>query len=237
MATGKPARPDTAPAIRRPTTTSSCWPRTTTGYHNLIKLVSIGYLEGFYYRPRIDKELLAKHSRGAHRPLGLPERRDRAARPRGAATRRGAAERRGRSRDLRRGPLLPRAHGPRHRGAAAGQRGPHSRIARPHRAAPGRHQRLPLPAARTTPTPTTCCSASGPARRCRTPERIRFDSRSSTSRSRRGDGRGSSRTSPRRSPTPSAIAELCDFTLQERVDPARLRRAAPASRSRATSRR
>ena len=35
-----------------------------TGYHNLIKLVSKSYLEGFYYRPRIDKELLAKYSSG-----------------------------------------------------------------------------------------------------------------------------------------------------------------------------
>ncbi len=35
-----------------------------TGYHNLVKLVSAGYLEGFYYRPRVDKELLAKHSAG-----------------------------------------------------------------------------------------------------------------------------------------------------------------------------
>ncbi len=34
------------------------------GYHNLMKLVSIGYLEGFYYRPRIDKEVLARHSEG-----------------------------------------------------------------------------------------------------------------------------------------------------------------------------
>ena len=34
------------------------------GYHNLIKLVSAGYTEGFYYKPRIDKELLAKHSAG-----------------------------------------------------------------------------------------------------------------------------------------------------------------------------
>jgi DNA polymerase-3 subunit alpha len=34
------------------------------GYRNLIKLVSAGYLEGFYYRPRIDYELLAKHSSG-----------------------------------------------------------------------------------------------------------------------------------------------------------------------------
>src|SRR5437763_9564653 len=37
---------------------------TSEGYHNLIKLVSAGYTEGFYYRPRIDKELLAQHARG-----------------------------------------------------------------------------------------------------------------------------------------------------------------------------
>src|ERR1051325_9565289 len=34
------------------------------GYQNLVKLVSKGYLEGFYYKPRIDKELLAQHSEG-----------------------------------------------------------------------------------------------------------------------------------------------------------------------------
>ncbi len=37
---------------------------TNEGYKNLIKLVSAGYTEGFYYRPRIDKELLAQHSAG-----------------------------------------------------------------------------------------------------------------------------------------------------------------------------
>src|SRR3984957_8829981 len=34
------------------------------GYQNLVKLVSAGFLEGFYYKPRIDYDLLAKHSRG-----------------------------------------------------------------------------------------------------------------------------------------------------------------------------
>src|SRR3974390_1014871 len=34
------------------------------GYHNLIKLVAAGFLEGFYYKPRIDYDLLAKHSKG-----------------------------------------------------------------------------------------------------------------------------------------------------------------------------
>jgi DNA polymerase-3 subunit alpha len=35
-----------------------------TGYKNLVKLATAGYLEGFYYRPRIDKELLSRHSEG-----------------------------------------------------------------------------------------------------------------------------------------------------------------------------
>src|SRR5438128_12637102 len=34
------------------------------GYRNLIKLVSTSYLEGFYYKPRIDKDLLARHAKG-----------------------------------------------------------------------------------------------------------------------------------------------------------------------------
>ena len=34
------------------------------GYKNLIKLVSTAFLEGFYYKPRIDKDLLAAHSKG-----------------------------------------------------------------------------------------------------------------------------------------------------------------------------
>jgi DNA polymerase-3 subunit alpha len=37
---------------------------TNEGYKNLIKLVSSGYTEGFYYRPRIDKDLLAAHASG-----------------------------------------------------------------------------------------------------------------------------------------------------------------------------
>jgi len=34
------------------------------GYKNLVKLVSAGYTEGFYYKPRIDKELLREHREG-----------------------------------------------------------------------------------------------------------------------------------------------------------------------------
>ncbi len=38
--------------------------RSQTGYKNLIKLVSLGYTEGFYGKPRIDLELIKKHSDG-----------------------------------------------------------------------------------------------------------------------------------------------------------------------------
>ena len=38
--------------------------RDEEGYHNLVRLVSIGYTEGFYHRPRIDKDVLARHSAG-----------------------------------------------------------------------------------------------------------------------------------------------------------------------------
>ncbi|MCP3676334.1 MAG: DNA polymerase III subunit alpha, partial [Deltaproteobacteria bacterium] len=38
--------------------------KNSTGYRNLCKLVTAGHLEGFYYKPRIDKELLREHSEG-----------------------------------------------------------------------------------------------------------------------------------------------------------------------------
>ena len=38
--------------------------RDETGYKNLIKLVTAAHLEGYYYKPRIDKELLAAHKDG-----------------------------------------------------------------------------------------------------------------------------------------------------------------------------
>jgi DNA polymerase-3 subunit alpha len=38
--------------------------RNEEGYHNLLQLVTLSYLEGFYYKPRIDLELLGKHREG-----------------------------------------------------------------------------------------------------------------------------------------------------------------------------
>ncbi|HHT9125939.1 MAG TPA: DNA polymerase III subunit alpha [Candidatus Brocadiia bacterium] len=36
----------------------------STGYKNLLKLATAAYLEGFYYKPRVDKEILSKHCKG-----------------------------------------------------------------------------------------------------------------------------------------------------------------------------
>jgi len=38
--------------------------RKRDGYRNLVKLISAAHLDGFYYRPRIDKDLLAAHADG-----------------------------------------------------------------------------------------------------------------------------------------------------------------------------
>ncbi|MFP4657608.1 MAG: DNA polymerase III subunit alpha, partial [Desulfonatronovibrionaceae bacterium] len=38
--------------------------RNLVGYKNLIKIVSHGWLQGFYYKPRVDKEVLKRHSEG-----------------------------------------------------------------------------------------------------------------------------------------------------------------------------
>ncbi len=38
--------------------------RDATGFRNLMRLSSLSFLEGFYYKPRIDKEILERHSQG-----------------------------------------------------------------------------------------------------------------------------------------------------------------------------
>ncbi|MFK7925576.1 MAG: DNA polymerase III subunit alpha [Bacteroidia bacterium] len=40
------------------------WAKDTEGYHNLIKLCSYGFTDGYYYKPRIDKSILRKHVGG-----------------------------------------------------------------------------------------------------------------------------------------------------------------------------
>ena len=42
----------------------TCSRKIKTGYRNLMELVSAGYLEGFYYKPRVDRELLKSIPKG-----------------------------------------------------------------------------------------------------------------------------------------------------------------------------
>src|SRR5690606_20576569 len=46
--------------------------RNAQGYQNLIKLCSAGWTEGFYYKPRIDKELFQQHADGLIATSGCP---------------------------------------------------------------------------------------------------------------------------------------------------------------------
>ena len=92
--------------------------RNEAGYRNLLRLVTDAHLEGFYHRPRIDKELLAERSEGLIGLSGCLASEVCAA----AAQRAGRARRAEVAGDLpghlRPGWLLHRAAGPRVAGAA-----------------------------------------------------------------------------------------------------------------------
>ncbi|HQL30160.1 MAG TPA: DNA polymerase III subunit alpha, partial [Thermoanaerobaculales bacterium] len=53
-----------APGRRRPYDHLVLLAESDLGYRNLVRLVSLGYLEGFYHKPRISKTLLADHAEG-----------------------------------------------------------------------------------------------------------------------------------------------------------------------------
>ena len=113
------------------------------GYRNLVKLASSAYIEGFYYKPRIDKDLLARHADGL---IGLSAcLRGEVCRGAGADRVRGGAPIGLRSaRYFRQREFLPRDAGPGHGGREAHQSADGAAFARDgHRA--GGHQRLPLP--------------------------------------------------------------------------------------------
>ena len=80
--------------------------RNLAGYQNLINLVSKAYLEGFYYKPRMDKEILKAAPRGTDCPVRLLERRNPVPHwPEGHGWRHGCGWRV--SGNLREGALLP----------------------------------------------------------------------------------------------------------------------------------
>ena len=55
---------DRSSAVRDPAFHFTLLAANETGYRNLVKLISTAHLDGFHYRPRIDKELLGQHSAG-----------------------------------------------------------------------------------------------------------------------------------------------------------------------------
>src|SRR5664280_1900813 len=48
------------------------WATNAAGYANLIKLSSLASLEGYYYKPRMDRELLARYADGVIGTTGCP---------------------------------------------------------------------------------------------------------------------------------------------------------------------
>ncbi len=60
----KGSRTDRTPKSREDTSHLTLLAKDSEGYQNLMLLVSKGFTEGFYYDPRIDKDLLSKHHEG-----------------------------------------------------------------------------------------------------------------------------------------------------------------------------
>ncbi|MFP5287064.1 MAG: PHP domain-containing protein, partial [Thermoanaerobaculia bacterium] len=128
-----------------------------TGYRNLLKLTSSAYLEGFYYKPRIDKGLLRQHSEGL---IGLSAclkgeinekivgNLEKEARPRRATSWRSSATA---TSIWRCRTMGSPSSGWRTRSSAGSRAAPASRSSSPTIATTTR---------RTTPSPTTSCSAS-----------------------------------------------------------------------------
>ena len=195
---GRPPR-QVAARRARPPTTWCCWPRTTTGFQNLIKLVSAGYPEGFYYKPRIDKELLAQHSEGL---IGLssclkgevaerdPHRARQARRWRRRPTYRdilGAEQ------------LLPRDAGPGHRGAAGRQQRPAADRAATSACRSSCTNDVPLPAPATTRKPHDVLLCIGTGKSVHDEKRLQYHGDQFFLKTADADGARSSATTPRRS--------------------------------------
>jgi DNA polymerase-3 subunit alpha len=114
-----------------------------TGYRNLVKLVSAAHLEGMYYKPRIDKEILAQHAKASSAPAPASRAKSRATSSPAAHEGR-RASRSTPSKHLRAGRFLPRDRRPRHPAAARRRRGT-AQVRQAVRPENRRHQRRPLP--------------------------------------------------------------------------------------------
>ena len=147
----------------------------TAGMHNLFRLSSRSSLEGFFYKPRADRELLAEYANGLIATTGCPSGEIQTWLRIGDYEK-ARAERRRFPRHLRRRQLLPRVDGsrPRHREAGAAKTCSDWPAISPCRSSP--------PTTCTTPTPRDAdtheillCVQSG--KTMADPNRFKFDSR------------------------------------------------------------
>ena len=132
---------------------------TDEGYRNLIQLASLAFLEGYYYKPRLDWSCSKRHHAGLIATTGclgghVLQSLCRATRP--ARSRRRPASRTSSARQPVRRTAGPRLPAQRHQPQA-------DRHRQADRRAAGRHQRQPLHAPRGPPRPRRC-SASRPVR-------------------------------------------------------------------------
>ena len=214
VAPGQPARPRAAtPARRR--TTWCCWPRRIEGYHNLIKLVSAGYTEGFYYKPRIDKELLAQHAKGL---IGLSScLKGEVAEGLSHQQERKALEAAG---GVSRHPRARATSSSRCSGTASRSSGSSTAGCRRSRAISD----LPLVCTNdvhylreTDAHPHDILLCIGTGKAFSDPKRLRYDAQAVLPEDRRGDGGGRSRTFPTRCANTVRIAERCNVDARRRA--------------------
>ena len=57
-------RNDKSPGVQKQTYHQLLLAKNEEGYKNLMKLTTVAHLEGFYYKPRVDLEVLKEHSEG-----------------------------------------------------------------------------------------------------------------------------------------------------------------------------
>ena len=235
----RPAEPLRQEAGRRPTTsttsTSSSSSRTRRATGTSASSSPRAYLEGFYYRPRIDKELLAAHSEGliglssclkgevaSWLARGFPEKAEEAARDYAAIFAPGdfylELQDHG----------LPRAEG----------RQPPARRARPQaRPAPRGHERHPLRRAGRTPRARTSSLCIQTNRKISDPDRLKFSTDQFYFKSGgRWPSSSTRRPTPSRTRARSPPAATSSFPSKSLL-PARSSRRPTARRSRSTSRR
>ncbi len=122
--------------------TSCSWPATSPATRTCWSLSSLGYTEGFYYKPRIDDELLEQHHEGLI-ALSACLAGDIPAAILNGQHGRGAEARAVLPGALRPGRLLPGGAGPRHPGAGGGEQGARRDLPGDGHPAGG-HQRHPL---------------------------------------------------------------------------------------------